>query len=140
MTDLVPTHEACEALKATGFPQDTVHSWYDAPMFHTHLDGGLNRQCVVKSFAAHDHRFLCAAPTLEEILRVLPEKIRNGKRGYGNKSLLLRGGQIGYAPRSAYHLTISESFPSDASGVTAQAAADLYLALHRAGHIQEVAQ
>jgi hypothetical protein len=82
LTELVPSLEVCQRLKAAGFPQDTAFSWYDD--HHVQSDSE-NRGYVAeteKPDMTRDH-LLCAAPTAEEILKELPSCIeRNGVSYY----------------------------------------------------------
>jgi hypothetical protein len=85
LTELVPSREVCQRLKAAGFPQDTALAWYpeycddyEAPAPASlwpdewkRIAAGIPVVCVREEM--EDHESLCAAPTAEEILKELPE-------------------------------------------------------------------
>ena len=123
MQDLVPTLDTCRALMEAGFPQDTALAWCREP-------GGGE---VVREPHRHSGKPLCAAPTLAEVLGELPDSVANGNRGYKSRSLIIRGGRIGYEPKSKPFLDYSHPFTF--GPISAEAAARLWLALVEAGHV-----
>jgi hypothetical protein len=79
LTELVPSLEVCQSLKAAGFPQDTALVWVvpigimDLPIPYV----GLSTSYINQHFKR------VAAPTAEEILKELPSCIeRNGVSYY----------------------------------------------------------
>ena len=127
MQDLVPDLDTCRRLKAAGFPQDTALAWWQTYLQNLY---------VADRGKGYDVR-LCAAPTLEELLRALPDAIRLGEdHGYLTVD---REEAAGESPGfCAAYLDLDGNDPwKDLSfgpnERAAQAAADLYLALSKSG-------
>lgn len=132
LSDLVLDRERCLALLEAGFPQDTALGWHLRQTRHT-----CEAYYEVGAGNATRKSYDCAAPTLEEVMAALPRHVRNGERGYKRLALVVRDGMIGYAPKSLPRPRTDLCIypPEDAGRLTVAAAADLYLALVRAGHI-----
>ena len=139
LSDLTVSLETARALEAAGFPQDTALIWtrFDAPMM---------RRPFVTMNRRGDDRGIdpCAAPMLAEILRELPDVIEHDT---GDADLYRRvlwpsddaSTAVAYVPddfdvseplRLGHHSWARVERPN-----AAEAAALLWLALVRAGHV-----
>jgi len=72
LIELVPPLAVCQQLKEKGFPQDTALAWQRSTIdkghpASVHVVGDNSALCIEDFFED-----VCAAPTAEEILRVLP--------------------------------------------------------------------
>jgi hypothetical protein len=67
LTELVPSLDLCQRLKAAGFPQDTALRW--SMQHEPHIPDVEPTWMPI----AFNEPILCAAPTAEEILKELPE-------------------------------------------------------------------
>ena len=70
LSDLVPSLATCRALAAAGFPQDTVHFFAREAE-----EGGAMYLDTLEYQSITPEHGECAAPTLAEVLAVLPETI-----------------------------------------------------------------
>jgi hypothetical protein len=76
LTELVPSLEVCQQLKAAGFQQDTALVWaklFQEPWLPPEVEQVMER---LGRQEVHTDYILCAAPTAEEILRELPQTLR----------------------------------------------------------------
>ena len=130
--ELVPTLETCRELEAAGFPQDTVWAWAEPPVQSepTVCHADIRHRVLPKG-----HVFV--APTLAEVLAELPWWFlndgddmdwqgiwKNELDEYVTAYRITRGDQS----QQLEELTKANDNP-------AEAAAQLYLALHTAGHL-----
>jgi hypothetical protein len=73
LTDLVPSLDLCQRLKAAGFPQDTALCWKRSTVVEGNPTSVHIRLDADEEFVYGDFfEIVCAAPTAEEILRELP--------------------------------------------------------------------
>lgn len=137
LSTLTVSLDIARALKDAGFPQETVFDWYSAPMFGMMLDQGLNRKDVVAPFAHHDYEWICAAPTFEEVWALLPESIIVDGETYWINHDRVTHERVFYADVIQRVLMLPNGRNAMEEHISpVEASAALFLALVRAGHIQ----
>jgi hypothetical protein len=134
LAQLVPTLEVCQSLRKAGFPQDTALSWVE-------IEGGYQcdengdpqqemppRADVVFADSQCHGTMLCAAPTAEEILRVLPVLIRIREDFAGLRSWVSTSNDFSfYVGWQAYHIPSEKEDPWYGADKFSEAAALAYL-------------
>jgi hypothetical protein len=145
LTELVPSREVCQRLKQAGFPQDTALVWANSPQGWIsgggwRVDNGVVATIpflpsdgyvnVVMAVGAVNtlHTILCAAPTAEEILRVLPVLIRIREDFAGLRSWVSTSNDFSfYVGWQAYHIPSEKEDPWYGADKFSEAAALAYL-------------
>lgn len=149
LESIVPDRERCLALKEAGFPQDGPLAWYGPK----DLGGATLPATVIPYGTGEGREYLCAAPTLSELVGELPDRLLGtGEDGDAHGAFWLQADKydpLGLASvpgmwhrfyyedhdrRTLYLGGLDDHAVRDGPHA-ANAAADLYLALHAAGLI-----
>lgn len=145
LSDLVPALDTCRALKAAGFPEDTVFAWRFG--YHDTDPQVWAQDDYTTQRGDHDPAHECVAPTLADLLAALPRCIEDPDGGDYYLGLW-RG--IKGATAVAYHdgddglvlvldLGTCDQDAEEHHANPAEAAAQLWLALHAAGLLPDSA-
>jgi len=127
LESLTVTRETGERLKAAGFPQDTAFAWRHSKWQTVPPPGDATEVCMAESSRFYR---ICAAPTLEEVLRELPAcPMIEGERYRASLAMWSPSEWMVSMEQPVKHFSID--FAQHSS--PAEAAALLWLSLHADG-------